>query len=281
DRRDRGCVPRGGPGLRPGMGGVRRPGRSGAPGARRPDLAVLPLDLRLRPRLPGHRRRPAGRRLLQPRGVLLRHRRREAGHPGGPGADPGRLAVPQGRHQARDHRPGRRRRRRPAAADPHRRRGLPVPQPARVRRRRGLRAARPGAAHRPAPAGAQAGRVLAAARTPGAGLGGPAGRQPGPGLHGHRIRPAVLGRGRPRPALVVHLVAGRARRRRAAVRLLPARADRPAGRAGVRGAGPPVCRPPRHRPDRPAPGRPPGSRAGPAGRGGPGAGGAAGAADRL
>ena len=73
------CRRRRGGWTSPRMGGVRRPGRRGAGLPVRPDMADLTLDVRLRQRLPGHRGRAGGRRLLLARRALLRRRRREAG----------------------------------------------------------------------------------------------------------------------------------------------------------------------------------------------------------
>ena len=65
-----------------------------------------------------------------------------------------------------------------------------------------------------------------------------------------RVRPARLGRGRARPALVVHVVAGGPRRHRADVRVVRAGADRADRREGVREAGRAVRRPRAGRPGR-------------------------------
>ena len=118
------------------------------------------------------------------------------------------------------------------------------------RRRHRLRAARARAAHRHEPARDQARGLLAAAGAPRAGVGRPARRHPHPALDDRRVRPARLGRGRPRPGLVLHVLAGGARRRRADVRLLRPGADRADRRAGLRRTGAGVPRPAQARPGR-------------------------------
>ena len=70
---------RGRPRLSPRLGRVRRPRRRRPGVPLRPDLADVELDVHLRPRLPGHLRRVARRRLLHARRALLRQGRREAG----------------------------------------------------------------------------------------------------------------------------------------------------------------------------------------------------------
>ena len=199
------------------------PGRSRTRRTRRPHLAVLAVDLHLRCRLP-RRGRDRGPGLLQPRRVLHRRRRREAGREGRRRTRREHLAARQIRRPQGFQRPRLDRLGQEPAAHPQGRRRLHLPQPARLRRRRGLRPARARAAHRPAPAGDQAGRLLAAADPARAGLGRAARRDQGAGRHRHRVRPARLGRRRARPALVVHLGARGARRRRAAVRVLRPRA---------------------------------------------------------
>ena len=184
------------------------------------------------------------------------------------GSSPPRLAATRRRHHART--ASSRSSRTTASATTRtgdrtrrRRRRLHLPQPAGLRRRRRLRAARAGAAHRAAPAGDQARGVLAAAGPPRAGVGRPAGRHPDPGVDDHRVRPARLGRGRPRPALVLHVLAGGARRRRADVRLLRPELIALIGADGLRRAGPAVRAAARARPGRRAPGdRPLANRAG-------------------
>ncbi|CAA9338704.1 MAG: FIG01122970: hypothetical protein, partial [uncultured Frankineae bacterium] len=251
---------RGGPRLRPGLGGVRRPRRPVGTRPRRPHLAAVVLDVRLRPRLPGRRGGPRRRRLLQPRRLLVRRRGRAAR--GGLRPAPARhdLAARPGRPRARDLR-GRRAGGRGGPPHAHRRRRLRLPQPARLLRRCGLRPAR---ARRPpgtAPARDQARRLLAAARPAHAGVGHASGRGAGARDVHRRVRPPGLGPGWGRPALVVHVVAGRPRRRRAAVRHVRRRAHRPAGPAGVRGAGPVVPTTPERRRRR-APGHRPSGRSG-------------------
>ena len=115
-------------------------------------------------------------------------------------------------------------------AHPRRRRGLRLPQPARLPRRQRLRVAPDGAADRRPPADDQARRLLAAARAPRAGARRAPRRHQGAGLHDRRVRPPRLGAGRARPALVVHRLAGRPRVPRAAGRHLRRRADRAARR---------------------------------------------------
>ena len=192
------------------MARVHRSGQPRTPHPGRPDLAVLALDLHLRPRLP-RRDRGTGRATAaaatarsSPTTTTCKRVKRYAKQ-----LTPETWQYYKARQEEGHHREGLGRRRREPAADPDGGRRLRVPQPARLRRRRGLRAARAGAAHRPAPAGHQARGLLAAAGAPRAGMGDPAGRHPDPGVDGDRVRPAGLGRGRPRPALVVHLVARR------------------------------------------------------------------------
>ena len=84
---------------------------------------------------------PDGRRLLHPRRALLRQGRREAGQGLRQAAHPGDVAALRPEELDREGRGGR-------AQDPGRRRRLHLRQPARLRRRRGLRPARPRAAHR-------------------------------------------------------------------------------------------------------------------------------------
>ena len=67
-----------------GVDRVRRSRRRLALDPRRPDLAVLALDLHLRPRMPRHGAGPREHRVLQPRRVLLRQGRQEAGRAGSP-----------------------------------------------------------------------------------------------------------------------------------------------------------------------------------------------------
>ncbi|TDC78331.1 MATE family efflux transporter [Streptomyces hainanensis] len=82
--------------------------------------------------------------------------------------------------------------------------------------------------------------MLAAAGAAHLRLGRPAGRRTGAGRLDRRVRPPRLGPRRPRPALVVHRRAGRARGGGAGVRDVPARADGDDGQGGVRGAGVPL-----------------------------------------
>ncbi len=100
----------------------------------------------------------------------------------------------------------------PAHRDPGRGRAVRVPQRRVVPGWRRLRPARPGAARRGASVGVQAGRLLATADPAGSGVDQATGRFEDPAVGARRVRPARLGRRRPRPALVVHLVAGGARR---------------------------------------------------------------------
>ena len=113
----------------------------------RPDLADLAVHVHLRPGLPGHLRRAARRRLLHARRALRRQGRREAGPlASSSSSTPEHLAVPRRRHGEQERLDRDRRRGRPQ--DRRARRRLHLPEPPRLRRRRGLRAARPGAAHR-------------------------------------------------------------------------------------------------------------------------------------
>ena len=75
----------------------------------RPDLADVELDVHLRQRVPGHLRRPAGRRLLHPRRALHRQGRRQAGQAAVRRARRGRVAAPPAAAQARSRRGPRRR----------------------------------------------------------------------------------------------------------------------------------------------------------------------------
>jgi len=243
---------RDGAGLPARLDRVRRSCRPSRRRAGRPHLAAVVVDLRLRPRLRGRGRGARRRRVLQPR-CLLRRR-------GRPGPGRGVRRPAQGQALAvRLDRPVRRRlgvrRARGGAgpAHPDRRRRLRLPQPAGLLRRRRLRAARPGRADRAAPARDQARRLLAAAGAAHPGVGRAARRGRGPGHLDRGVRPPRLGPGRSRPALVVHLLAGRARGRRTALPVLRSRAGRPARPAGVRRAGPAVHRP-RRRPYRHPPG---------------------------
>ena len=70
----------------------------------------------------------------------------------------------------------------------------------------------PGAARRGSPVGVQAGRLLATADPPRPGMDQAPGRHEDPAFRTGRVRPPRLGRGRPRPALVVYVVTGGARR---------------------------------------------------------------------
>ena len=116
------------------------------PGARRPggpDLADVGLDLHLRPRVRRRRRGAAGRRLLQPRGVLHRRRRPDPRR-GRRGRAVGRRLAARGRRARRVDGGGRRRR----GADPAHPGGgrrLRLPQPAGASRRQRLRTAPDGA----------------------------------------------------------------------------------------------------------------------------------------
>ena len=109
------------------MGRVHRPRRCRAALPLRPDLAHLVVDLHLRQRLPGHRRRPARRRLLHPGRALHRQGRRPQGPGRGGRARRGRVAVPLGRRRWPVDREGGR-----PAEDPGGRRRLHLPQPARL-----------------------------------------------------------------------------------------------------------------------------------------------------
>ena len=232
-------------GLRPGVDGVRRSRRSDALDPRRPDLAVLAVDLHLRPRLPRHRRRagPTRAAATTARSSPTRPTRsgsrgfadeltpadwqfyddghREASKTGADWTNGRRASDGETRPQA------------PGTVD-----GACI-----FLNRAGFAGGEGCALHGlalrtgPQPAGDQAGGLLAAAGAPRAGVGRAARRHPcwcstiaefdrrGWGEGGHDLHwwCTSLARG--------------ARRRRAAVPLLPRRADRADRRAGLRRTG--------------------------------------------
>ena len=134
---------------------------------------------------------------------------------------------------------------------------LHLPQPARLPRRRRLRAAPARRAHRAPAARGEARRVLAAADPPVL----PHRRAPRrhllPRGDDRRVRPPRLGARRPRPRLVLLLQHRGPRRRRAGLPQQPRRAHRPDGRGGLRPAGAALRGPPRHREAGPLGRRPP------------------------
>ena len=141
--------------------------------------------------------------------------------------------------------------------DQGRRRRVHLPQPARLPRRRRVRAAPARGAQRSPAARGQARRLLAAADPPVV----PHRRAPRrhllPRGDDRRVRPPRLGPGRPRPRLVLLLEHRGARRRRAGLPQQPGRAHRPDGRGGLRRARAALRGPPRHRQAGPLGRRPP------------------------
>ena len=214
------------------MGRVHRPRRCRAALPLRPDLAHVVVDLHLRQRLPGHRRRPARRRLLHHGRALHRQGRRPQGPGRGGRARRGRVAVPLGRRRWPVDREGGR-----PAEDPGGRRRLHLPQPARfpcgswVLAAPARGPARQGAAH------PQAGRLLAAADPAHLPHRRAAGRDLLPRDQHHRVRPPGLGAGRPRPGLVLLGQPRGPRRPRAGLPQQRRRAARADGPRGVRRAG--------------------------------------------
>ena len=193
--------PRGGPR----MGELPRP-RGGADVAVRRHLPREPLDVHLRPRLPGraHRTGPrVGPGMLLLRGPLHQRQGRPPGRGGGGHADTRAVAVPrQGPTQARDASQRRAQVEVRRAHHPAGERRLHLPQPSGLPRRRGVRLApRRHRARRPAPR-AQARRVLAAAAAPRR----RGGRRRARDLGHPAVGPSRLGRGRLRVPLVVHRV---------------------------------------------------------------------------
>ena len=228
---------RGSAGHAPHLGRVCRPGGRGPAVPVRPDLAHVELDVHLRERLPGHLRRPSGRRVLHTRRPLHRGRRLRAGRRRRGGARAGRVAVPRCRLPKRraaqgqlDRAGGRR------DEDQGRRRRLHLPQPSRLPQRDGLRAA-------PArgPAGSAAdvaqARGLLAAADPAQLPHGRAGRPDElPRGDDHGVRPPRVGPRGPRPRLVLLGQPRGARRPGAGLPLQQGRARRAHGRGRLRGA---------------------------------------------
>ena len=227
--------------ISPGVGRAHRSGRPGPGLPLRPHLAHLALDLHLRPRVPGHLRRPTGRRLLHARGALRRRRGRVAGRGRGLQAhrravaaarrrSPRRLGGDGGRHRpARGHRP--------VPQDPGPRRGLRVPQPAGLRRWRGVCPAQARPGHRAPPHRHQARRVLAAAAAAPVPERDAHRRHHLPRGEHRRVRARRLGSWRAGPGLVLLLQHRGARRDRAGLPDQRRRAARADGRRGVRRPG--------------------------------------------
>ena len=192
---------------------VPGPRRLRALDPRRPDLAVLALDVHLRQGLPRHgrRARPAPAAATTARTSPTRTTRSARAR------SPSSSRREDWQLYAKGHKNGEAallreapRTTRRTAARRARRRRLHLRQPRGPPRRHRLRAARLRAAHRPEPARDQARGVLAAAGATRAGVDRPARRHAHPALDDPGVRPARLGRGRPRPRLVLHV----ARRRR-------------------------------------------------------------------
>ena len=218
------------PRVSPCLRRVRRPRRRGAGLPLRPDLADLDLHLHLRQRVPGHLRRLPRRRLLHPRCALQRRGRRAARRVVRRAAHAGAVAVPPAATVETDDwvetdEDGERK---TVALGTTAR--LRLPQPCRLRHRRGLRPARPGPRagaqlrSRPSPTSAGSCRSGAPTATSSARTA----RLPRD--HDREYDRARLGTRRPRPRLVLLGQHRGPRRAGAGLRHQRARADRADGR---------------------------------------------------